>query len=92
MIDYQAPMLEQVDYSEIEDDDFGFSLVDLEYDTMKNCCDFLEELKIVLMKEKLMQLPELLVAHLCAYLGALTTIHSGTNCRVATLRYRRAAL
>lgn len=79
MIDYQVPMLEQVDYSEIEDDDFGFSLVDLEYDTMKNCCDFLEELKIVLMKEKLMQLPELLVAHLCAYLGALTTIHSGTN-------------
>ena len=79
MIDYQAPMLDQVDYSEIDDDDFGFSLVDLEYDTMKNCSDFLEALKSVLMKEHMVQLPELLVAHLCAYLGALTTIHTVTH-------------
>ena len=53
-----------------------FSLVDLEYDTFKSCCDFLEEVKSVLLEEQLIQIPELLAAHLCAYLGTVITLHT----------------
>ncbi|HHM2299061.1 TPA: hypothetical protein ACRIDK_001995 [Legionella anisa] len=76
---YQAPMLPDVDYMKILDDgefDPFFSLVDLEYDTFKSCCDFLEEVKSALLEEQLIQVPELLVAHLCAYLGTVITLHT----------------
>ncbi len=74
---YQALMLPDVDYRQIEDEEnFYFSLVDLEYDTFKSCCDFLEAIKSVLMEEKLLQAPELLVAHLCTYLAAVITLHT----------------
>lgn len=75
---YEAKMLPQVDYQKIEiENEFYFSLTDLEYQTMQNCCDFLEEgLKPLLMKEYLIQTPELLVAHLCAYLGTVATVHT----------------
>jgi len=76
ILPYKAPMLPDVDYQEIEDDDFSFSLIDLEYDTQKSCCDFLEMLKLALMEEHLMQVPDLLVAHLCAYLGTVMTVHT----------------
>jgi hypothetical protein len=78
-VHYQAPMLPDVNYMKILDDeelDTFFSLVDLEYDTFKSCCDFLEEVKLVLLEEQLIQAPELLVAHLCAYLGAVITVHT----------------
>jgi hypothetical protein len=71
---YQAPMLPEVDYEEINDDSF-FTLVDLEYDTMQSCSDFLEELKSVLLDEQLIQPPQIIIAYLCAYLGTATTIH-----------------
>ena len=79
---YSAPMLPDVDYMKILDDeefDTFFSLVDLEYDTFKSCCDFLEEVKSVLLEEQLIQVPELLVAHLCAYLGTVITLHTVHN-------------
>jgi len=79
MISYEAPMLSLVDYKKIEDDldgDLYFSLLDLEYWTMQNSRDFLKILKATLEKEKLGQTTELLVAHLCAYLGALNTLHT----------------
>ncbi len=73
---YQTQMLPQVDYQKIENN-FSFSLSYLEHHTMQDCCDFLEEgLKPALMEEHLMQVPELLVAHLCAYLGTAVTVHT----------------
>ena len=75
MISYQAQMLPQVDYQKIEENS-PFSLVDLEYRTMQDYCDFLEILKSALMEEHLIQVPELLLAHLCAYLGTAVTVHT----------------
>lgn len=78
MIAYQARMLPNVDYKKIQKN-FSFSLVDLEHGAMQDCCDFLEGLKTALIKERLMQVPELLVAHLCAYLGTAVTVHTVTE-------------
>lgn len=75
MIQYQADMLPQVDYQKIVGN-FPFSLEYLEHRTMKDCCDFLESLKSALIEEHLIQVPELLVAHLCAYLGTAITVHT----------------
>lgn len=75
MIPYQAEMLPQVDYQKIEEN-CSFSLSYLEHQTMQDCCDFLEILKSALIAENLMQAPELLVAHLCAYLGTAATVHT----------------
>ncbi len=69
-ISYQASMLPGVDYSRIEDDDLSLSLVDLEAGTLQSYRYFLERLKPALIAEKLVQTPELLVSHLCAYLAA----------------------
>ena len=75
MIAYQAQMLPQVDYQKIEEN-FSFSLTDLEYGIMQDCEDFLEILKLALMDAHLVQLPVLVVAHLCAYLGTAATVHT----------------
>ncbi len=78
MLSYQAPMLEHVNYKEIEDDESYLTLIDLEHGILQNCTDFLEQLKLALIDEGKVQVPELIIAHLCAYLGAsasLYTIH-----------------
>ena len=75
MISYQAPMLPDVNYALLDEDAY-FSLTDLEYDTMKSCSHFLEELKWVLIEEKLVQIPQILCGYLCAYLGTITTVHT----------------
>jgi hypothetical protein len=46
---------------------FGDNLVDLEYETMSNLSDFIEELKGLLLHEKMIQSPEIMVSYLCAY-------------------------
>jgi hypothetical protein len=79
MTTYKAPMLTEVDYTLIlddEDDDSDFSLTELEAGILRDCRDFLTLLKTELFKENLMQVPELVIAHLCAYLGAVVTIHT----------------
>src|SRR3990172_1122353 len=76
MIAYQVQMLPKVDYQKIEKKNFSFSLTYLEHRTMQDYCDFLGVLKSALMEENLMQIPELLVAHLCAYLGTAVTVHT----------------
>ncbi len=75
MIPYQAQMLPEVDYQKIEKN-FPFSLVYLEHRTMQDYCDFLESLQSALIEEHLIQVPELLVAHLCAFLGTAATVHT----------------
>lgn len=70
---YPKNMLPMVDYEEIENEDmFSDGIVDLEHDTMRNLCHVVDELAEILKKEKMIQIPELMVAHLCAYLGFLT--------------------
>ena len=75
MISYHAPMLPDVNYTQLDEDAY-FSLTDLEYNTMKSCSHFLEELKYVLIEEKLVQIPQILCGYLCAYLGTITTVHT----------------
>lgn len=72
---YPKNMLPTVDYDEIEDSSFLFlfssNLVDLEYGIVKHLGYIVEELTEILKQEKMLQTPELMVAHLCAYLGFL---------------------
>lgn len=74
-ISYPQPMLPNVDYIKFQKN-FSFSLVDLEHGIMEDCSDFLQKLKSALIEEHLIQVPELLVAHLCAYLGTAATVHT----------------
>ena len=73
-ISYPQPMLNSVDYDNLGLD--FFSLIDLEYQIIQNCGDFLEKLEEALLRAKMVQLPEMIVVHLCCYLGATTTIYN----------------
>ena len=78
MNQYPRNMLPGVDYDKLNDGAvFEDSLVDLEYQTMKNLSDFVEELKELLLLEKLIQPPEIMVSYLCAYLGFFTAVGLG---------------
>ena len=65
-------MLPTIDYNKLEDNIFGGNLVDLEFQTMNNLCDFVEKLKEIMLKNNMVQIPELIIANLAAYLGVLT--------------------
>ena len=69
---YPQPMLENVNYNLFDD---ITPLVDLEHGTLINCEYFLEKLEAVLSDANMIQLPELIVAHLCCYLGASTAAY-----------------
>ena len=43
---------------------------------MQNCSDFLEKLEEALLKAKMIQVPEIVMAHLGCYLGTTTTIYN----------------
>lgn len=70
-------MLPNVDYQELKDDFFDYYTVDLEYQTMRNLSDFTEQFAQILLEKKMVQLPELMTAHLCAYLGIFTVVSLG---------------
>lgn len=74
---YPKNMLPGVDYSELDDDLFGDKLVDLEYETMSNLSDFIDGVKNLLLREKMVQLPEFMVSYLCAYLGFFVVVGLG---------------
>ena len=70
---YPQPMLPGVDYSCFNE---SFDpLVNLEHGILENCQHFLKELEDVLFSVKMVQVPELIVAHLCCYLGMVTTVY-----------------
>ena len=71
-IPYPPPMLPNVDYQTF-DESFE-PLVDLEHGALEHCQHFLKKLESVLLDAKMVQIPELIVAHLCCYLGASTTV------------------
>lgn len=69
----EAPLLPFVDYTHLDKKDC-ISLSDLESGVVNDCKMFLEPLAIILKEEKIIQIPEFMTAHLCAYLGAITTL------------------
>ncbi|WP_397599288.1 hypothetical protein [Silvanigrella sp.] len=69
---YPKNMLPTINYDELENPTLlSSSIVDLEYGVMKNLCYFVEDLTEILKQEKMAQTPEIMVAHLCSYLGFL---------------------
>ncbi len=67
-------MLPTIDYDELENSGFlSSNIVDLEYGTMDHLHHFVDDLTEILKQEKMIQSPELMVAHLCSYLGFLTS-------------------
>ena len=75
---YPRNMLPGVNYDKLDDETiFGNGLVDLEYETMSNLSDFIGELKELLLREKIIQSPEIMTSYLCAYLGFFTAVGLG---------------
>lgn len=72
-------MLSGVDYDKL--DIGGFSLSDLEHEIMQNCTEFLKKLERALLTAKIAQPPEMIIVHLCCYLGATTTIYNCNKSR-----------
>lgn len=73
-IPYPQPMLNSVDYDNLGVD--FFSLTSLEYGVLQNCRDFVDSLEQALLNAKMIQIPEMVVVHLCCYLGATITIYN----------------
>lgn len=71
---YPKTMLPKIDYEEIENPNFfSDNIIDLEYGTMDHLHHFVEDLTEILKQEKMAQTPEIMIAHLCSYLGFLTS-------------------
>ncbi|WP_186650189.1 hypothetical protein [Fluviispira vulneris] len=71
---YPKNMLPEIDYNELENPNFfSCNIVDLEYGTMDHLYHFVDELTKILNQEKMVQSPEIMIAHLCSYLGYLTS-------------------
>ncbi len=67
-------MLPKIDYEELENPNFFSSnIIDLEYGAMDHLHHFVDDLTKILNQEKMVQSPEMLIAHLCSYLGYLTS-------------------
>jgi hypothetical protein len=77
-----SALLPGVSYPDPEDSLFGDPVLDLEYTTLRNLEDLADAIKTALIEEGMIQAPEFLVAHFCAYLGFLS---------VYTLGLKRAA-
>ena len=56
---------------------FGDPVLDLEYMTLRHLENLAESIKAALIEEGMIQMPEFLVAHFCAYLGYLSVYSLG---------------
>lgn len=73
---YPKKMLPTVNYDELENSSFlSINIVDLEYGIMNHLSHFISELTLLLKKNEIVQKPELMVAHLCAYLGFIISMN-----------------
>jgi hypothetical protein len=71
---YPKNMLPTISYEELENPNFfSNNIVDLEYGTMDHLHHFVDDLTKILNQEKMIQTPEIMIAHLCSYLGYLTS-------------------
>ena len=68
----QSALLPRVSYPDSEDAPFGDPVLDLEYTTLRNLEKLADEIRTALIEEDMIQMPETLVAHFCAYLGYLS--------------------
>lgn len=73
----QSASLPGVRYPDSEDFIFGDPVLDLEYTTLRNLENLADAIKTALIEEGMIQVPESLVAHLCAYLGYLSVYTIG---------------
>lgn len=55
----------------------GSTLVDLEYETAEHLTHLSDSLKFILIAEGILQIPEVFVAHLCAYIGYVSVYSLG---------------
>jgi len=70
---YPKNMLPTITYEELENPNFfSHNIIDLEYGTMDHLHHFVDDLTEILNQEKMVQTLELMVAHLCSYLGYVT--------------------
>jgi hypothetical protein len=67
---YSSVMLPMISYCNL-DEEFSSEITRLEYDTMKNLSDFFENVKDCLLLQNMALTPEIMIAHLSAYLGVL---------------------
>jgi hypothetical protein len=65
---YPEHMLPSITYHSLYEDNFS-SLTHFEFDVMQDLSRMVEGIKIILRREKMVQISELYVAHLCGYLG-----------------------
>ena len=72
-----SALLPTICYPSSEDAIFGDPVLDLEYTTLRNLEKLADAIKTALIAEGMVQIPELLVAHLCAYLGYLSVYTIG---------------
>lgn len=71
---YSKSMLPTVSYEELENPTLlSSSIVDLEHGIMRHLSYFVEDLTEILKQEKMAQTPEIMIAHLCSYIGYLTS-------------------
>ena len=67
-----SAFLPGVFYPDAEDSLFGDPVLDLEYTTLRHLEDLADAIKTALIEEGMIQAPEFLVSHFCAYLGYLS--------------------
>ena len=72
-----SALLPDVIYPDSEDSIFGDPVLDLEYMTLRRLESLAEAIKPALIEEGKVQMPEVLVAHFCAYLGYLSVYTLG---------------
>ena len=68
---YPPIMLGAISYRDL-DEETSSEITQLECDTLKNLSGFFEQVKDCLLLQKMALTPEIMVAHLCSYLGFLT--------------------
>jgi hypothetical protein len=67
-------MLSKVNYKDLGEDFFDpFTQTTLEYRAYENCYDFIGQLEEALIDANMIQLPEMIILHLCSYLGVTAT-------------------
>jgi len=74
---YFKAMLPNINYQDLESEESFEEITGLEYETMRNLYGFTEDLRDILLQEEIAQTLELMMAHLCAYLGFLTVASLG---------------
>jgi hypothetical protein len=88
----QSALLPGVSYPDPEGSLVGDPVLDVEYTTLRHLEDLADAIKTALIEEGMMQAPEFLVAHFCAYLGYLSVYTLGLKRATALDKPLRALI